>query len=141
MTTSTLTTRDLSVARVTRLGTDSENACLDLARSLEAASRHPVARAFRGEEKFEVAAPRSFPGHGIEALVDGRRVRIGTEAFCRALCRLPPAGPAHPNFDACFVFLAEEGAWLAAFELEDSLRPELGAALARASWIENCAAA
>jgi len=130
----------LSVAKVTRLGAVSENACLELARSLEASSRHPAARVFRGEEKFEVAAARTFPGRGIEALVDGRRVRIGTEAFCRELCGFPPAGPAHPNFDACFVFLAEDRAWLAAFELEDSLRPE-GAALARALWMENCAAA
>jgi cation transport ATPase len=116
----------LSVVRVMRLGVASESACLDLARSLEA-SRHPVTR--------------RFPGQGIEAQVDGRRVRIGTEAFCRELCRLPPAGPAHPNFDAWFVFLAEDGAWLAAFELEDSLHPEVGAALARASWMENCAPA
>jgi Cu2+-exporting ATPase len=129
----------LSVAEVTRLGAVGENACLDLARSLEASSRHPVARAFRGEEKFEVAAPRSFPGRGIEALVDGRRVRIGTEAFCQELCGLPPAGPAHPNFDACYVFLADDRAWLAAFELRDSLRPEAGAAFARGLWIDNCA--
>jgi Cu2+-exporting ATPase len=92
-------------------------------------------------------------------------VRIGTEAFCRALRGLPPAGPAHTNFDGSYVFLADEGGWLAAFELEDGLRPEaaalvsqlrkrnlkvhlatgdrpeVGAALARALWIENCTGA
>jgi hypothetical protein len=46
-------------------------------------------------------------------------VRMGTEAFCREMCGFPPRGPAHPNFDARFVFLAEERAWLAAFELTD----------------------
>jgi Cu2+-exporting ATPase len=131
----------LSLARMMRLGVANESACLNLARSLEAASRRPLARAFRGEEKSEVLAAHSFPGQGIEALVDGRRVRIGTEAFCAELCRLPPAGPAHPNFDAYFVFLAEDGAWLAAFELEDKQRPEAGAAPARALWMENCTAA
>ena len=90
----------LSVANLTRLGCASASACLELARSVE------------------VAAPRSrFPGRGIEALVHGRRVRLGTEAFCRELCGFPPVGPAHPNFDARFLFMAEEGAWLAAFEL------------------------
>ena len=128
----------LSVSTVTRLGAATENTCLELARALEASSRRPAARAFHGGEKFEVAARRRFPGRGIEARVDGRRVRIGTEAFCQELCGFPPAGPAHPNFDGCFVFLAEECAWLAAFELKDGLRPEAGAALARALWIENC---
>lgn len=130
----------LSVASVTRLGAASENACLKLARSLESASGHPAAPGFDGEEKFEVAAPRTFSGQGIEARVDGRRVRIGTEAFCHELCGFPPAGPAHPNFDGCFVFLAEDGAWLAAFELRDSLRPEVDAARACALWMESCAA-
>jgi Cu2+-exporting ATPase len=90
-------------------------------------------------------------------------VRIGAEAFCQALCGAPPAGPAHPNFDGSFVFLAGEEGWLAAFELADRLRPEaallvlglrkknlevhlasgdrpeVGAALAHALWIENSA--
>jgi hypothetical protein len=44
---------------MTRLGTASDDACLQLARSL------------------------AFAGQPIEARVDGRRVRIGTEAFCR----------------------------------------------------------
>lgn len=77
---------------MTRLGTASDDACLQLARSL------------------------AFAGEPIEARVDGRRVRIGTEAFCRQLCRVPPPGPAHPNFDPCFVFMADEDGWLAAFE-------------------------
>jgi len=77
---------------MTRLGSASREACLELARSL------------------------AFAGEPIEARVDGRRVRIGTESFCRQLCRVPPPGPAHPNFDACFVFLADEGGFLAAFE-------------------------
>jgi Cu2+-exporting ATPase len=160
--TGTLTTGRLAVKRTTRLGALNEAACLELAGAIEASSRHPVARAFGGEGRIEVEAPRNHPGHGIEARVEARRVRIGTEAFCQELCGAPPAGPAHPNFDGSFVFLASESGWLAAFELEDSLRPaaaavvvqlkqeklavhlasgdrpEVGAALARALWIENC---
>jgi Cu2+-exporting ATPase len=160
--TGTLTTGRLAVTHVIALGALNETRCMELASSLEASSRHPVARAFDDKGKVEVAAPRNFPGQGIEARFEGRRVRIGSEAFCQELCGAPPAGPAHPNFDGSYVFLAEEGGWLAAFELEDNLRPaavelvarlkekklavhlasgdrpELGAALARSLWIENC---
>jgi Cu2+-exporting ATPase len=163
--TGTLTTGRLAVRQVFPLATLREDACVDLARALEASSRHPVARAFGGEPRLTVEAPRNHPGLGIEARVDGWRVRIGTEAFCQELCAAPPAGPAHPNFDGSFVFLARESGWLAAFELEDNVRPaaaelvarlkdeglavhlasgdrpEVGAALARALWIENCAGA
>jgi Cu2+-exporting ATPase len=139
--------------------------CLELGRALEASSRHPVARAFGGEAGAEVRSPCNVPGQGIEARIDGRRVRIGTERFCQELAGVPPQGPAHPNFDGSFVFLADERGWLAAFELEDALRPEAArlvarlrrdqlalhlasgdrpqaaAALARALWIENCTGA
>ncbi len=161
--TGTLTRGRPSVTRVVPLGALDAEACLDLAGSLEATSRHPVARAFAHRKSIAVEAPRNFPGEGIEARIAGRRVRAGTERFCQALCGTPPAGPAHPNFDGALVFLADEGGWLAAFELEDQLRPaaarlvaalkaqglalhlasgdrpELGATVARALWIENCA--
>jgi Cu2+-exporting ATPase len=150
------------VARILPLGGASPQKCYALAAALEASSRHPVARAFSGSDKV-ASSPRNVPGQGIEGTLDGRRVRIGTEAFCRELCGAPPVGPAHPNFDGGFVFLAGEEGWLAAFELADRLRPdaadlvaqlrrselevhlatgdrpELGAALAQALWIESCA--
>jgi Cu2+-exporting ATPase len=159
--TGTLTTGRLVLRRTVLLGVFPERTCLDLAAALEATSRHPVAHAF-APATTPVHAPRHFAGHGIEGEVDGRRLRIGTEAFCQELCRVPPAGPTHPNFDGSYVFLAAEGGWLAAFELADELRPhamqviqrlrernitvhlatgdrpEIGAELAHALWIENC---
>jgi P-type Cu2+ transporter len=163
--TGTLTAGRPALAGITLLGESDLATVLDLARSLEASSRHPVARAFGGAGPFQLAAPRNVPGQGIEGTIGACRVRIGTEAFCQALCGTPAAGPAHPNFDGSFVFLADERGWLAAFELADRLRPdaaalvsqlkernlnvhlatgdrpELGAALARALWIENAAGA
>jgi Cu2+-exporting ATPase len=162
--TGTLTSGRLAVKRTTVLGALAEAGCVELAGSLEASSRHPIARAFP-EGKLEVRAARHFPGQGIEAEVEGRRVRVGTEAFCQELAGAPPAGPAHPNFDGSFVFLADERGWLAAFELEDPIRPEaarlvaqlkeagltlhlasgdrpqVGAALAGALWIEHASGA
>ena len=156
--TGTLTTGRVGVTGVTTLGAYQADACLDLAHALEAASRHPIARAFqnRGQSPISCREPRHFPGEGIEALVDGRRVRIGTEAFCQALCGTPPS-----NFDGSYVFLAAEEGRLAAFELADERRPEAerfvaalkaeglqvhlasgdrpqaSAALARSLWIEH----
>ena len=163
--TGTLTTGQLRLGTIRLFGDVDETTMLELARSLEASSRHPVARAFPGGATHSVVTPRNVPGQGIEGTVRGRRVRIGSEAFCQALCGVPPAGPAHPNFDGSFVFLADEKGWLAAFELEDTLRPaaaamvaglrragiavhlasgdrpEVAAALARELWIESCAGA
>ncbi|HEX2334693.1 MAG TPA: heavy metal translocating P-type ATPase, partial [Burkholderiales bacterium] len=115
--TGTLTTGRISVAKAVPLGALHAEACLDFARALEASSRHPVARAFAGESTIEAQAPRNFPGQGIEARVAGRRVRIGNAEFCRDLSLTSPKA------DASRVYLADETGWLAAFELEDSVRP------------------
>jgi P-type Cu2+ transporter len=118
--TGTLTSGRLSVSRVIPLGSESSATCVGLAASLEAASRHPIARAFTGAT-HGVEAPRQEPGHGLEGTIEGRRVRIGTAAFCEALC-----GAALPALagsgDVTRVFLADERGFLAAFELEDELR-------------------
>jgi Cu2+-exporting ATPase len=54
-------------------------------------------------------------------------VRIGTEPFCQEGFSLPPAGA--PGSSRTRVFLADERGWLAAFELQDELRPEAQALL------------
>jgi Cu2+-exporting ATPase len=125
--TGTLTTGRLTLAQVIPLGSRDVQACVALARSLEASSRHPVSRAFGAGATLPLESPQNFPGLGIEARVDGRRVRIGAERFCQALLGVPPAGPCHPNFDACWVFLADETEWLAAFALQDAVRPAAAA--------------
>ena len=130
--TGTLTRGRFALARVAPFGTADDARCLALARSLEASSRHPLARAFGAGATEAVSELKNFPGHGVEALAAGRRTRIGSEAFCREL-----AGGAAPALEASAaqtrVFLADQGGWLAAFLLEDELRAdaaELIAALA-----------
>ena len=161
--TGTLTSGQLRLVRTVLLGRRTNAEALALARSLEAASRHPLSRAFGTGPGVELEALRHFAGQGIEARVDGRRARIGTERFCREL-GLAPA-PCHAQLDACRVFLALEGEWIAAFELRDALRPaaaeliaalrargltvhlasgdrlEAGAEMARLLWIERYAGA
>jgi len=156
-----LTTGRLALARTIPLGRRTIEECIVLARSLEAASRHPAAQAFGDGPKHELCAVHNFPGSGIEGRCDGRRVRIGAEHFCQELVRTPPRGPCHANFDGEWIFLADEREWIAGFELQDAVRPaaaalitelrasgiavhlasgdrpEVGAELARHLWIER----
>jgi Cu2+-exporting ATPase len=115
--TGTLTEGCLALKRTHVVGRLGEGQCLALAASLEASSRHPIARAFPGIDTAPVEA-RHAVGEGIEARVDGRLVRIGSRDFCASLCS------SSRDESQCSVFLADESGWLAAFELEDQLRPD-----------------
>jgi Cu2+-exporting ATPase len=123
--TGTLTAGRFRVARIQLLAAAGEAECLALARGLEAASRHPLARAFDGADHAAVTDIRNTPGRGLEGMLDGWRVRIGTETFCDELAGAPPtfSGPRPWQTP---VFLADERGWLAVFMLEDELRPEAG---------------
>jgi len=132
--TGTLTAGRFAIARLQLLGRAGEGRCRALAAALEASSRHPLARAFHDEARapsarVPVEGLVNFPGHGVEAVAGGRRVRIGTEAFCRELAGAAPPSSLH---DAALtpVFLADDGGWLAVFQLEDTPRPDAGAVVA-----------
>ncbi len=124
--TGTLTTGGFAIAQVVPLAPLAADRCLALARAIEASSRHPIARAFQGEGPLPtVGALRNHPGHGVDATVDGRRVRIGGERFCRELAGRPlPARFPRPAQLCTPVFLADANGWLAAFFLEDQLRAD-----------------
>ncbi len=61
---------------------------------------------------------RNEAGQGVEARADGRLVRIGSRRFCDEIAGAPAPAP------GAQVYLAEQGRWLAAFFIEDALRPE-----------------
>jgi Cu2+-exporting ATPase len=125
--TGTLSSGRLSLARVLPLGVPEQDV-LELAASLEAESRHPAARAFAGLPARPVSQPRHAPGEGIEGAIDARRMRIGSLRYCARLCAAPlPAGLPPLAEDHTRIFLCEEGRWLAAFDLEDRLRPQAAA--------------
>ena len=127
--TGTLTAGRLRIAGLRVLGASDESQCRALARALESRSRHPLARAFDGEgPALAVAEARDFPGLGIEALVGGRRARIGAESFCRELAGSP--APALCDATQTSVWLADERGWLAEFRLEDAPRADAEPAVA-----------
>ena len=121
--TGTLTHGRFMIERCAVFGAADEARCRRLARSLEASSAHPIARAFARADALPAERLQNFPGHGVEALIEGRRTRIGSAAFCAEL-----AGSAPPAAEATVaqtpVFLAEQGGWLAAFLLEDEPRAD-----------------
>jgi len=124
--TGTLTSGRFAIARVTLLGAAAETECMALARGLETASRHPLARAFEGgasAASVVMEEVRNFPGLGVQARVADRCVRIGTENFCRELAQASaPASIADPGQTP--VYLADERGWLAAFHMEDTMRAD-----------------
>ncbi|HSD42632.1 MAG TPA: heavy metal translocating P-type ATPase [Burkholderiales bacterium] len=125
--TGTLTYGELRVAAVRALGAIPLERCEALAQAIESSSEHPIGRALlRHAGAGQVAvegAVTSDPGRGIAGTVEGVRYRLGGRAYCAEVAG--PPNDAHDAVDtsATVVYLAAEGAWLARFELADTLKP------------------
>ncbi len=134
--TGTLTQGRVSIAGVRILGGLDEPGCRALARALESASPHPIARAFDDGGNPEsahtgpVTDAVNYPGHGVEARVAGCRTRIGSEGFCAEIAGVPLALSNRGTGEQSPVYLANEGGWLAAFALEDPPRADAARAVA-----------
>ena len=128
--TGTLTHGALSVTGVTLAGPLREIECLGIAAALEAASEHPIARAFC---RMQCAArPASdvqvVPGAGLQGTVDGVQYRIGTPPF--VLGARPVAAPSGAQRDDGAIVLGSDSGELARFTLGDRPRPESARAVA-----------
>jgi Cu+-exporting ATPase len=138
--TGTLTDGRPSVSSLEPIGTLGESELLDLAASLETGSEHPfgaaiVARARLDELGFRpVSGFAAAAGHGVEGLVDGRRVIVGTARL------LADRGIATTAGDAAAARLEEDGrtpVWIAVDGVvaglvgaSDPVRPEARPAIA-----------
>ncbi|MFQ1868673.1 heavy metal translocating P-type ATPase [Aeromonas veronii] len=126
--TGTLTTGEISLTGTTTLADVDEAQCLAIARAMEEQSEHPIARAFRlpaDSISVLLSAREITPviGHGITALVDGVRYRIGS-------ARWLGLDPAQERGRGLAIYLADEQQVLARFNLEDTLRPDARALIA-----------
>ncbi|MGL5536102.1 MAG: heavy metal translocating P-type ATPase [Aeromonas veronii] len=126
--TGTLTTGEISLTGTTILAEMAETQCLAIARAMEAQSEHPIARAFRLPTDSISVLPSAREitpviGHGITALVDGVRYRIGS-------ARWLGLDPAQERGRGLAIYLADEQQVLARFNLEDTLRPDARALIA-----------
>ena len=112
----------------------------DLQKSRAAAlarhSRHPVAlaitRAFSDKITHfngTIDDVREVPGFGVEATIDGGRVRLGRATWVRDI--LTDAGLLEGDYGTTTtVYFAEESGKLATFALDDAVRPEAVATIA-----------
>ncbi|HDZ8925794.1 TPA: cadmium-translocating P-type ATPase [Aeromonas dhakensis] len=121
--TGTLTTGNISLTSTEALGNLDEARCLAIARTLEAYSEHPIARAFRSnaaEDAVLLAASKVTPviGHGIEGVIEGRHYRLGSARW------LGISDAQETQADGLVIYLADEDRALARFLLSDTLRPD-----------------
>ncbi|HEY0249817.1 MAG TPA: heavy metal translocating P-type ATPase, partial [Gryllotalpicola sp.] len=136
--TGTLTTGEPALRHVVADGIDETDA-VRLAAAAEAASEHPLARALVRAAGAAGAGPlppasgfRSRPALGVEAKVDGAPVRVGGP---RLLAESAPAVPAAiaaavsgwQAEGATVLYLMRAERLVAAFALEDAVRPESAA--------------
>ena len=118
---------------------------LQLAAAVEFDSEHPIARALlesAREDNVEIPRAVNFqaiPGHGVEALVDGRKLKVGGPALLRKEnAELPEelkkAADRFRDDARAAVYLIEEGDGnrvLAVFAIADAVRPESREAVSR----------
>jgi P-type Cu2+ transporter len=121
--TGTLTTDRIGLGAVrTRTGLTRDEA-LALAGALARHSLHPASRAIAAaapQDEIECANVQEHGGRGLAGSLGGgagglRRLRLGSAAFCGL--------PASASADVAQVHLADDGGWLASFDLEETLRP------------------
>ena len=126
--TGTLTCGEPRITAMKALGSRSTDACVAIAIAVERASEHPIARAFvdlagtSGTRPLPVVAVANHPGRGVEAFLDGERLRVGNRAFCAELAGSEPTEAELPATGSV-VYLAANETWLARFEFGDTLRP------------------
>ncbi|HSQ80812.1 MAG TPA: heavy metal translocating P-type ATPase, partial [Casimicrobiaceae bacterium] len=107
---------------------------LALAAALENTSEHPIAKALLDAAPARslpaVTEMRNVPGAGLEGCIGALRYRLGTPAFVAEIAGSPiEAQP--PASGATRVWLGRDGAWIAGFDLVDTLRPEAAAVVQR----------
>jgi P-type Cu2+ transporter len=139
--TGTLTQGLLSLEKTVSLSILPPSRCLNIACALEQASEHPIAQVFLaageqvGEKVFPVADGLvNFPGGGVEGLICGKRYRLGSLQHVAQLCQrpVPPQlSDLMQDGDASVVVLGDEQGFLAAFLLNDKLRPDARIAVSR----------
>jgi Cu2+-exporting ATPase len=121
---------------------ENESAVLRLAAAVEQDAEHPVAQAIvasareRGLDVPRASEFRAIPGHGVEAVAEGRRLRVGGPNLLRKLELAPPselqafAGEAAARGQGV-IYTVDGDRVLAALAVADAVRPESAEAVRR----------
>ena len=128
--TGTLTQGEFQVSALLPAPGVAEGELLECAALAERHSSHPIAQSLRralGREidPGRVTGVEEIPGHGVSALVDGRRVLAGSEKLMRR---------EHIDFRPCsqvgtVVHVAQEGRYLGCAVIADRVKPTAPAAV------------
>ena len=119
--TGTLTEGKFAVRQVEAVGMEKDT-LLRLAAHAESWSMHPMAQALRaaydGEMNEELVSDvQETAGHGVEALVEGRRVALGNARLMQKVCGKTP----QTTEEAC-IFAAVDGKFAGRIVMEDQLK-------------------
>ncbi len=125
--TGTLTRGELSLNHTETFAELSEDDCLRLAASLEQASEHPIARAFKAYPCARTSDTRNHLGGGLSGEAEGKKLFIGHREFVEGQTSSPP--PAFEKSGGVEVWLATTDRWLARFILDDEVRPDAAQAI------------
>jgi Cu2+-exporting ATPase len=140
--TGTLTRGEHRVVTMQTDGVLSDDAALRLAAAVEQDAEHPVARAIvKSAEERGIRPPpasdfQAIPGHGVQAMVEGRRLAAGGPNLLKRLgVEPPPALRVFAEETAArgqgAIYLVEDGRARAAFAVADAVRPESAEAVRR----------
>lgn len=126
--TGTLTDGAMRLIGVIPLGAHDRANALKLAAALERSSEHAIAHAVcdavpSGESRATVGALANIPGCGMEGIVEGRRLRIGSLEFVREMHALPlPPELAFVSDEVSVVALGDARGWIALLTFGDCPR-------------------
>ncbi|MGB7542867.1 MAG: heavy metal translocating P-type ATPase [Burkholderiales bacterium] len=132
--TGTLTRGEMRLLETVLHGTLPGRECGAIAAAIEAASEHPMARAIaasgHADSTQRLEQVHNVAGEGVEAVVSGRRYRIGAPRFAAALAPTATVPDIAGSGLQSIVMLADESGVLASLGIGDELRPEAAAAVA-----------
>ncbi|KAB0540581.1 Cu+-exporting ATPase [Pseudochrobactrum saccharolyticum] len=131
--TGTLTIGKPVLAQFHTFGNQSADDMLALAAALESRSEHPIATAVvqaaedKGLKQPEVKEFEAVPGFGVSGMVDGQPVHVGAERFMKKLgidvSTGAEAAAAMTAKAQSVLYMARDGALVAAFSVADELKP------------------
>lgn len=127
--TGTLTTGKFKLQQVTTLATLAEAEVLNIARTLEAGSSHPIASALKNQTAL-TATPATelthYAGMGLSGFIDKTEWFIGSENFMAQVCAQPVIKQNMVNINDCetIIYLANQKKLVACFQFVDEVRED-----------------
>ena len=137
--TGTLTSGEFKVSKIETIDCWSEEKLLRIAALLEAHSTHPIARSIErawrrmnqdDHDLQSVEQIKDIPGLGLEAVVDGLQVVLGSRRMFDEMNLKLPSRTAADKLNGSVLYMASDGQYVGRIILADQIKPEAEASLA-----------